>query len=124
MEPELSSLSLSCVDSLVDNSEVGVVLNSEFRAMSFSDFEMWRELREFGREDLRERFDDWEGDLEGMREAREPWWEPAICSTLEKISQLLSEPMLLRLASMERRVRESEARADSKLPFQLYRSSS
>jgi hypothetical protein len=124
MEPELSSLSLSWVDSLVDSSEVGVVLNSEFRAMSFSDFEMCRELREFGREDLRERFDDWEGDLEGMREAREPWWEPAICSTLEKISQLLSEPILLRLASIDRRVRESEARADSKLPFQLYRSSS
>ena len=110
---------------MVDSSDVGVVLNSEFRVMSFSDFEMWSELRELGSEDLRERFDDWEGDREGMREAREPWWEPpVICSTLEKISQLLSEPMLLRLASMERRVRESEARADSKLPFQLYRSSS
>ena len=124
MDPELSSLSLSCVDSLVDSSEVGVVLNSKFRAMSFSDFEMWRELREFGRDDLRERLDDCEGEREGLREAREPWWEPAICSTLEKISQLLSDPMLRLLASMERRVRESEARADSKLPFQLYLSSS
>lgn len=102
-----------------------MVLNSEFRAViSFSDFEMWRELRELGREDLRDRLEDCEGDREGMREAREPWWEPDICSTLEKISQLLSDPMLRRLASMERRVLESEARADSKLPFQLYLSSS
>ena len=57
---------------MVDSSDVGVVLNSEFLVMSFSDFEMWSELRELGSEDLRERFDDWEGDLEGMREAREP----------------------------------------------------
>ena len=72
MEPELSSLSLSWVEGLVESS-VGVMLNSELRAaMSFSDFEMWRELREFGREDLRERLEDCEGEREGMREAREP----------------------------------------------------
>ena len=42
MEPELSSLSLSWVEGLVESS-VGVMLNSELRAaMSFSDFEMWK----------------------------------------------------------------------------------
>ena len=71
---------------------------------------------------FRDRLEDWEGE-------RLDWTRldllPAICSTLEKISLLQSDPMLRRLASTESRVLEpAGARADSKLPFQLNRSSS
>lgn len=51
----------------VDNSDVGVVLNSEFLVMSFSDLDMCRELREFGRDDFRDLFEDWDGEREVMR---------------------------------------------------------
>ena len=126
MLPEASSESLSCVLNLVESSEVGVVLNSEFLVMSFSDFDIWRELRELGRDDLRDLFEDWDGEREVMRLDLLPVCEPllSICSTLENISLLQSEPILLRLASMDNRVLESAARADSKLPFQLNLSSS
>jgi len=56
--PDASSESLSCVLNLVDNSEVGVVLNSEFLVMSFSDLDMWSELRELGRDDFRDLLED------------------------------------------------------------------
>lgn len=35
--------------------------------MSFSDLEIWSELREFGSDDLSDLFDDWDGDREVMR---------------------------------------------------------
>ena len=97
---------------------------SESAGPDFSDLAGWcREVRELGSEDLRDRLEELEGegrdwirlDLLALR---------SICSTLEKISLLQSDPMLRRLASMDSRVRGSAARADSKLPFQENPSSS
>jgi hypothetical protein len=67
MLPDTSSESLSCVLSFVDSSEVGVVLYSQFLVISFSDFDICSELLEFGRDDLRDRLEDCEGEREVMR---------------------------------------------------------
>lgn len=124
----VSEPSLPLMLSLVESSDVGVVLNSEFLLMSFSDLDAIKEDLEFGSDDFRDRLDDWDGDLDVIRLdlllVCEPFLSLSTCSTLENTSLLQSEPMLLRFASMDRRVRESAARADSKLPFQLKRSSS
>lgn len=106
----------SCSSSLV----VGLLLVA---ARSLSDLEACREEAL----DLSDILDDCEGERDEEVAAMSEDLELvrlSICSTLENSSELQSDPMLRRLASTESLVLLSEARADSKLPFQLNRSSS
>ena len=96
--------------------------SSESESGPFSDLGTWSEVRELGSEDFRDRLEDIDGDLDWTRLDLLPL--RSICSTLEKISLLQSDPMLRLLASIDSLVLGSAARADSKLPFHENLSSS
>ena len=96
--------------------------SSESESGPFSDLATCREVRELGSEDFRDRLEEIEGERDWTRLDLLPL--RSICSTLEKISELQSDPMLRLLASIESLVLGSAARADSKLPFQENLSSS
>ena len=94
-DTDCSSESLSLILNLVESSDVGVVLKSEFLLMSFSDLEAYKDDLEFGSDDFRDRLDDWDGDLESSLKL--DLLPVPICSTLENISLLQSELMLITL---------------------------